>query len=84
MPDVIWVAVITGIFGVISAFIAAYAATSKSTGEMRVNQAVTDTKIDALANEVREHNNFARRIPVLETRLENIDNRLKALERKAG
>lgn len=82
MPDVIWVAVITGIFGVISAFIAAYAATSKSTGEMRVNQAVTDTKIDALANEVREHNNFARRIPVIENKIEALDSRVKVLERK--
>ena len=80
MPDIIWVAVITGIFGVISAFIAAYTATNKTSGEMRVNQAVTDTKIDAL----REHNNFARRIPVIENKIESLDSRIKTLERKAG
>ena len=84
MPDIIWVAVITGIFGVISAFIAAYTATNKTSGEMRVNQAVTDTKIDALTNEVREHNNFARRIPVIENKIESLDSRIKTLERKAG
>lgn len=40
-------------------------------------QAVTDTKLEELTREVREHNNFARRVPVLEEKI-------NALERRAG
>lgn len=43
-------------------------------------QAVTDTKLEELTREVREHNNFARRMPVLEERLEHFDSRLSKLE----
>jgi hypothetical protein len=37
-----------------------------------IAQAVTDTKIEELTREVREHNNFARRMPVVESRIEHI------------
>lgn len=37
--------------------------------ELRTAQAVTDTKIEELTREVREHNNFARRVPVLEEQI---------------
>jgi hypothetical protein len=40
--------------------------------EMKVNQAVTDTKIEELTREVREHNNFAKRMPVVEEGIENL------------
>ena len=40
--------------------------TDKMQHELKTAQAVTDTKIDELTREVREHNNFARRVPVLE------------------
>ena len=40
-------------------------------------QAVTETKLEELTREVREHNNFARRVPVLEEKV-------NALERRAG
>lgn len=44
-------------------------------------QAVTETKLDELTREVREHNNFARRMPVVENQIENIQDRLTNLER---
>lgn len=44
-------------------------------------QAVTETKLDELTREVREHNNFARRMPVVENQIENIQDRLSNLER---
>ena len=50
--------------------------------EVKTNQAVTDTKIEELTREVREHNNFARRIPVVESEIEALDNRVKRLEDK--
>lgn len=43
-------------------------------------QAVTNTKLDELTREVREHNNFARRMPVVEEQIKVINNRLKVLE----
>ena len=41
--------------------------------DMEKNQAVTDIKIEELTREVREHNNFAKRIPVLETKVEALE-----------
>ena len=46
------------------------------------SQAVTDTRLEELAREVRRHNDFAERIPTLETENRNIDRRLTDLERK--
>lgn len=45
-------------------------------------QAVMETKIDMLASEVREHNNFAKRMPVVEEQIKVINHRLEDLERK--
>lgn len=44
------------------------------------NQAVMDTKLDELTSEVREHNNFAKRMPVVEEQIKVINHRLKDLE----
>ena len=43
-------------------------------------QAVTDTKLDELTREVREHNNFARRVPIMEEQLKVINHRIADLE----
>lgn len=43
-------------------------------------QAVADTKIDGLTREVREHNNFAKRMPVVEEQIKVINHRLEDLE----
>ena len=43
-------------------------------------QAVTDTKLDELTREVREHNNFARRVPVMEEQVKVINHRITDLE----
>ena len=44
------------------------------------SQAVTDTKIEELTREVREHNNFARRVPVLEEQMKVANHRIDDLE----
>lgn len=44
------------------------------------SQAVTDCKIDELTREVRKHNNFAQRVPVLEEQIKVINHRIKDLE----
>ena len=43
-------------------------------------QAVTDTKLEELTREVREHNNFARRMPVVEEKIKVINHRIDDLE----
>ena len=43
-------------------------------------QAVTETRLDELTREVREHNNFARRIPVVEEQIKVINHRIQDLE----
>ena len=43
-------------------------------------QAVTDTKLEELTREVREHNNFARRMPVVEEQIKVINHRIQDLE----
>ena len=43
-------------------------------------QAVTDTKLEELTREVREHNHFARRVPVLEEQMKVVNHRIDDLE----
>lgn len=45
-------------------------------------QAITDTRLDELTREVREHNHFARRVPVLEEQMKVVNHRIDDLERK--
>lgn len=65
------VALITGAITLIGVLIA----NSKS-------QAVTETKLEELTREVRAHNNFAQRIPVLEEKMKVADHRIADLEEK--
>ncbi len=48
------------------------------------SQAITDTKLEELTREVREHNNFARRMPVVEEQIKVINHRIADLENKEG
>ena len=43
-------------------------------------QAITDTKLDELTREVREHNDFARRVPVVEEQIKVMNHRISDLE----
>ena len=47
-------------------------------------QAVLETRVEELTREVREHNNFARRMPVVEEQIKVINHRIADLERKDG
>ena len=48
------------------------------------SQAVTDTKLEELTREVREHNGFAKRMPVVEEQIKGINHRIADLERGGG
>lgn len=54
--------------------------TSQVTHKLEIQQAVTDTKIEELTREVRLHNGFAQRMPVVEEQIKVINHRLSDLE----
>ena len=49
--------------------------------EVTKNQAITDTKIEELTREVREHNNFAKRMPVVENEIKHIEEKMSELHK---
>lgn len=81
MSEAIVVAVITGVLSLVGTIIAGNRQARDMDHKLETHQAVTDTKLDELTREVREHNEFAKRVPVLETKQEQNDARLKKLEK---
>ena len=84
MSEAILVAIITGGLSLTGVVITCLATAKKTEKATAVAQAVTETKLDELTREVREHNNFARRMPVVEQQIKAIHHRLEDLEHKAG
>lgn len=82
MVDIIISSLITGGLALIGVVLTNISSNSKIQNEMKVNQEVTDTKLEELTREVRTHNNFAQRIPVLEEKIKVINHRLDDLEEK--
>ena len=82
--DGIIAAAITGGLALIGVIITVVAGQRKTEQTVRIAQAVTDTKIEELTREVREHNNFARRLPVVENDVKTIYKRLDRIEDQAN
>ena len=80
MSEAVLAALITGGLSVVGVVITNLAANRKMQYEIKQNQAVTETKIEELTREVREHNNFAHRVPILETKVKVADHRLDDIE----
>lgn len=80
MSDAIISALISGAVTMTGSVIAVIASSRKTDENLRISQAVTDEKITELTREVREHNNFARRMPVVEEQIKVINHRLSDLE----
>ena len=74
------VALVTGGCSVIGVIISNMLSNRRTEQHIRVSQAVTETKIEELTREVREHNNFARRVPVLEEQMKVANHRIADLE----
>ena len=74
--------VITGGLALVGVIITNINGDRKIEHKLAVAQAVTDTKIDMLTEEVKKHNNFAARMPVVEEQIKVINHRLEDLERK--
>lgn len=80
MSEAIIVALITGGLSLVGVVITCMATAKKNETAMKVAQAVTDTKIEELTREVRLHNGFAQRMPVVEEQIKVINHRLSDLE----
>ena len=80
MTETIIVALITGELSLLGVVITSRQTTKDVEAKLERQQAVTDTKLEELTREVREHNNFARRVPVLEEQIKIINHRIADLE----
>ena len=78
--ETIIVACISGVLSIIGVIITNLSGNRKIEHKLETAQAVTDTKIERLTEEVRKHNSFAERIPVLENELRNCERRVDKLE----
>lgn len=82
--EAIIAAAVTGALALLGTVITVRVSSNKTNAEinanLRVMQAVTDTKLEELTREVREHNNFAKRVPVVEEQIKVINHRISDLE----
>lgn len=78
--ETIVVAIITGGLSLLGVIITSNRTTREVQTKLDMQQAVTETKLEELTREVREHNNFARRVPVLEEQIKVANHRIAALE----
>ena len=72
--------VIVGLFTLLGVVITNRNAKKEMIHKLEVAQAVTDTKIEELTREVREHNNFAKRMPAVETEIKHIEDDIHKLQ----
>lgn len=75
-------AVITGGLALAGVIITNISGNRSMQSKLEKNQAVTDTKIEELTREVRLHNGFAEKIPVIQEQIKVINHRIEDLERK--
>ena len=80
MSESIIVAFITGGLSLAGVVVTNWAMAKKSEKAAAVAQAVTDTKLDELTREVREHNNFAQKMPAIQQEIKDLERRVTNLE----
>jgi len=84
MTEEIIMSLISAGVAIISCLISSFIASSKAISYIEKTQAVTDTKLEELTREVRRHNNFAERMPVVEEQVKIINHRINNLEKNNG
>lgn len=82
MSEAIIIAIITGGLSLIGVIVSNSYTAQSMNAKLDKQQAVTETKLEELTHEVRAHNNFAQRIPVLEEKMKVADHRIADLEEK--
>lgn len=81
MDTSIIVALVTGGFTLLGTAITVIMTSKKTDETFRIAQTKMETQLTELTREVREHNNFARRVPVVEQQIEDIKRRIDDIER---
>ena len=84
MSEAIIVAIITGGLSLLGVIISNNRTAQSMDAKLDKQQAVTETKLEELTREVRAHNNFAQRIPVLEEQIKVANHRIEDLEKERG
>ena len=80
MSEAIIVALITGGLSLLGIIYSSNKTAQAMDSKLDKQQAVMETKMDELTREVREHNNFAKRMPVVEEQIKAINHRIDDLE----
>lgn len=83
MDTSVIVAIISGLLSLVGVIMTSVISNVSMSHKMEISQAVMDTKLDNLTREVREHNGFAQKIPVLEQQLADLKDRVGTLEKGA-
>lgn len=78
------VALITGGLSLLGVIVTNNKNAQQMDHKLELHQAVTETKLDELTREVRKHNGFAERIPILEEKVKVANHRIEDLEKGAG
>ena len=84
MSEAIIVAIISGGVSLIGVIVSNNRTAQSMDAKLDKQQAVTETKLEELTREVRAHNNFAQRIPVLEEQIKVANHRIEDLEKEKG
>lgn len=80
MTEAIVVAIITGGLALVGTIYSSNKTAQNMNAKLDKQQAVTETKLEDLTREVREHNNFAKRVPVMEEQIKVINHHIDDLE----
>ena len=81
MSATVAASLITGLLSLVGVMLSNLLSDRRRENALRTAQAVTDEQLRQLTREVREHNNFARRMPVVEEQIKVINHRLEDLEK---
>lgn len=81
MNEGIIVAIVSGLLTLAGTVLTVFAGMNKTAKNIEIVQAVTNEKIEHLTAEVKRHNDFGNRIPVIETKLDSLERRVEDLER---
>lgn len=84
MSEAIIVAIITGGLSLIGVIVSNNRTAQSMDAKLEKQQAVTETKLEELTREVRAHNNFAQRVPVLEEQIKVANHHIEDLEKEKG
>ena len=84
MSEAVIIAIITGGLSLIGVIVSNNHTAQSMNAKLDKQQAIMDTKLEELTREVRMHNNFAQRIPVMEEQIKVANHRIADLEKERG